>query len=474
MTAKKITLGGVSLSDVKVVALGANREWGLKFCRSVAKHTGEYVEFAEKEALFGGNVFFDATEMMYSKGSVKVDRGNLFFRGSYHSLPIIIEKYLEEVLSGDGEELEISLSKEYDLCDTPKLYTKDELMRVLKLVYDTPDLLIVGDEVDNSRRMPSTMLPEFFAASGEYPSIMGMDLGRCGLLLPTLTDADRHLLSRCVCEIIEYVAKGGIITFGSHFTNPRNDYIRSAARAVQDRGYLGGADSWRELVTEGTELNKLFKNELKLDADFLSALRDNGVPVIWRPLHEMNGGWFWFSPIQGDEFGVVKNAIPDLWKYIYGYFAERGLDNLLWEYSPNNSNGTREGNDVLYSYPGDEFVDLVGLDWYTGGTYEIGGEGKSYEKLMSTGKVTSLCEFGEGSSLQGATVHSQDTLFNCKSFEEIIDRMYGDGYKIAYVMSYAGKTSFIWWPHLDELMASDRILALSDMPALFEKVRENK
>lgn len=478
MTEKKITLGGFALTGgVKVIANGVNREWGLKFCRTVAKLTGDYVEFASEEQLYGGNVFFDATETMYSKGSVKVERGNLFFYGSYHSMPIIIEKYLEKVLLREGEEIEIDLSEEYDLCDTPKLYTKEELMKVLEYVYETNDLVIVGDEVNNNRSVPTSMLIPFAkAAGGEYPGIMGMDLGRCGLRLPTLHDNDRHVISRWICEIVDYVAKGGIITFGSHITNPHKDYERSAASGNQDRGYLGGEDAWRDLMTEGTEINKPFKRELTLDADFLSALRDNGVPVIWRPLHEHNGGWFWFSPIQGEEFGVVKNAISDLWKYIYKYFNdERGLDNLLWEYSPNNSNSVaRPETDVLYSYPGDEYVDLVGLDWYTGGNYEVAGDGKSYEKLMTLGKVTSLCEFGQGGGLQGATPQSQEKLFDCHSFEQILDRMYADGYKIAYVMSYAGKTSFYWWPHLDELMASDRIVGLSKMPALFEKIRNNK
>ena len=473
MTEKKILIAGTELKSFKAVANGANREWALHFCRTVAKMTGIYIELSESEALFGANVMFDATEMMYSKGSVKIERGNIIFRGSYHSLPIIIEKYLEKAIEADGDEIDLTESEEFDLCDTPKLYTKEELMKVLEYVYETPDLLIVGDEVDNSRSMPSSMLRKYFDASGTYPAIMGMDLGRCGLKLPTLPDNERHLLSRCVCEIVDYVAQGGIITFGCHFTNPHKDYERSAAAGNQDRGHIGGADAWKDLVTEGTEINKPFKRELTLDADFLSALRDNGVPVIWRPLHEMNGGWFWFSPIQGEEYGVVKNAIPDLWKYIYNYFTERGLDNLLWEYSPNNSNGANPANDVLYSYPGDEYVDMVGIDWYTVGNYEIGGSGRSYEKIMTLGKVANLAEFGQGGPLHGATRDAQEKLFTCKHVDAILDRMYADGYKIGYAMSYAERNSFVWWPHCDEFMASDRIVDLSGMPALFEKIREN-
>ncbi len=473
MNEKKISICGKDISSFRAVygENDVNREWALCFCRAMAKLGGAYVELSEK-CTGDGNVVFDATGMSYSKGSVTASEGKLSFFGSYHSMPIIIEKYVEEVLSAEGE-VDITETKEYDLCDTPKLYTKEELMKVLEAVYESPDMLIVGDEVNNRRTMPSSMLEDYYNSTGAYPSIAGMDLGRCGLLLPTLKDEHRHLLSRAMCELVDYAAKGGIVTIASHFTNPTKDYEKSAAISQQDRGHIGDESAWRDLITEGTALNKPFKWELSLDADFLCALRDNGLPVIWRPFHELNGGWFWFSPVQGEEYGgdMPADTLPSVWRYMYNYFNERGLDNLLWEYAPNNMNSERAACDVLYSYPGDEYVDMLGLDWYTGGNYEISGTGKSYEKLMSKGKVTNLAEFGPGGSLLGYNKASQERLFSCKHLDEIIDRMYADGYKIGYILSYASKTSFMWWPHNDEFMKADRVLDLSKMPALFEKIR---
>ncbi len=451
---------------------GVASDWALEFCRLAAKKLGVYIERSDKKSN-EGNIIFDATLMSYSKGSVSVANGDLVFTGSYHSLPIIMEKYLDEAASLEGDVIALEGTKEYDLCDTPKIYTKDELMKVLEYVYNTPDLLIVGDEVNNSRRTPSSMLDQYVAETGKYPSILGMDLGRCGLLLPTAKDEHKPIFSKVLCELVDYAAQGGIITIASHFTNPTKDYEKSAAIGQQDRGHLGDENAWHDLITDGTKLNKPFKWELTLDADFLCALRDNGVPVIWRPFHEHNGGWFWFGPVQGEEYGgdMPADTLPSVWRYMYNYFAERGLDNLLWEYAPNCMNSDRAATDVMYSYPGDEYVDMLGLDWYTGGNYEIGGSGKSYEKIMSRGKVTNLAEFGPGGSLLGENKYSQDKLFSCRDVDKIVDRMYEDGYKLGYILSYAWKTSFMWWPHNDEFMASDRVLDLSEMPALFEKIR---
>ena len=61
-----------------------------------------------------------------------------------------------------------------------------------------------------------------------------------------------------------------------------------------------------------------------------------------------------------------------MWIYVYEYFEEEcGLTNLLWEYSPSTSTHM----DVMYLYPGDEYCDMVGIDWYTNGTFEIDQDG---------------------------------------------------------------------------------------------------
>jgi len=75
--------------------------------------------------------------------------------------------------------------------------------------------------------------------------------------------------------------------------------------------------------------------------------------VLWRPFHEMNGGWFWW--------GAKKPAVfIQLWRQMFDYFTiQKKLNNLLWVYAANTGGRTAD------YYPGDGYVDLVGVDAYT-------------------------------------------------------------------------------------------------------------
>ncbi len=85
----------------------------------------------------------------------------------------------------------------------------------------------------------------------------------------------------------------------------------------------------------------------------LKELQEAGVVVLWRPFHEMNGGWFWWGAKEPAKF--IR-----LWRHMFDYFTKtKGLDNLLWVYSPNHGNKTAD------YYAGDQYVDIVGLDAYT-------------------------------------------------------------------------------------------------------------
>ena len=99
--------------------------------------------------------------------------------------------------------------------------------------------------------------------------------------------------------------------------------------------------------------------------DFLESLKDeNGkpVPVIFRPWHENNGSWFWWGQkLCSDE------EFKSLWNLLQDYLVGRGLDNLLWSYSPNlDGNWTTER--FMARYPGNDRVTLIGEDAYQWGT----------------------------------------------------------------------------------------------------------
>jgi hypothetical protein len=84
----------------------------------------------------------------------------------------------------------------------------------------------------------------------------------------------------------------------------------------------------------------------------LEFLRDVHVPVLWRPLHEANGRWFWWGMGGSEPF-------KKLWRMMFENFtAKHHLDNLLWVFSPGAE------TDLADWYPGDAFVDIIGQDHY--------------------------------------------------------------------------------------------------------------
>ena len=115
-------------------------------------------------------------------------------------------------------------------------------------------------------------------------------------------------------------------------------------------------------------------------ADGLQVLQTAGVVVLWRPLHEMNGGWFWWGAQEPKDFVAV-------WRQLFDYFTEvKGLHNLIWVYSPNH------GVNAADYYPGDAYVDLTGIDAYTDDIDPNGIRG--YIGVSTINKPFGFTEFG--------------------------------------------------------------------------------
>jgi hypothetical protein len=91
----------------------------------------------------------------------------------------------------------------------------------------------------------------------------------------------------------------------------------------------------------------------------LRQLRDAGVPVLWRPYHEMNGAWFWWGQKRGDD-GYRK-----LYRMLFARLVRfHHLNNLIWIYGANE---IREGVDGYEPYyPGPDVVDVLATDVYQG------------------------------------------------------------------------------------------------------------
>ncbi|OXA75057.1 mannan endo-1,4-beta-mannosidase [Flavobacterium aquidurense] len=121
-----------------------------------------------------------------------------------------------------------------------------------------------------------------------------------------------------------------------------------------------------------------FNNQLQDAVDILKELK---IPVVVSLFHEMNGNWFWW----GNRAEGGKEAYIKLYQYTVNYIKAR-TDYALFAWSPNYPFDSGNYPGINYS-PGDDFVDVVGVDYYDAGS----SKGKSFESLVHD--VTAVSDF---------------------------------------------------------------------------------
>lgn len=118
--------------------------------------------------------------------------------------------------------------------------------------------------------------------------------------------------------------KGGIVALQYHWMKPGDP----EGSAWVDRPRGSGRLDLAKAITPGTDEHRAVIEDLKVTADYLQQLADARVPVLWRPLHEIDGGWFWWTDPQTPENTAA------LWRLMFDYFVrERQLHNLIWVYN---------------------------------------------------------------------------------------------------------------------------------------------
>ena len=188
-------------------------------------------------------------------------------------------------------------------------------------------------------------------AAGDYPAVMGFDLG--GIELGDEKNLDSVPFTRIREELLAHHRRGGIVTLSWH---PRNPYNGGTAWDNQDTCVVSS-------ILPGGMQHRKFLMWMKQVRNFLATLLDTDgqpVPVIFRPWHENNGAWFWWGSKQ-----CTPREYHALWCMLQDYLISEGFDNLVWSWSPNL--GVAADGAVKY-YPGDDRIDLIGLDAYQWGT----------------------------------------------------------------------------------------------------------
>ncbi|MDR1759734.1 MAG: T9SS type A sorting domain-containing protein [Fibrobacter sp.] len=231
-------------------------------------------------------------------------------------------------------------------------------------------------------------------ASGKSPALLGLDF-IMGTGYNAINSANPNSWYQSYNDMTITLAKeiwkrGGIPAYSWHWKDPMQTvdafYVQgsgdpyttfSISSACTDEN----CTAWN---TNSAEYQAI-AGDIDVVAGYLKELQNEGVAVLWRPVHEASGGWFWW--------GRDKKAKPfvALYNLIFDKLVnEHGLNNLIWVW---NSDGTDSD-----WYPGDEKVDIIGRDFYyypeIKNHASLIGEFDKLKSVFGTSKIITLSENG--------------------------------------------------------------------------------
>ncbi len=250
------------------------------------------------------------------------------------------------------------------------------LMKYLTSIYG--EYTLSGQQADNGTASPELIAIKN-ATGGRQPAILGLDLMNYS---PSF--ASHGAVGKSIEQAIEYDKLGGIVTFCWHWGAP-DKYTKSGALWYRTF-YTDSTDIDLAAIMDGSDEEgyALLLDDIDTIAEQLKVLQDADVPVLFRPLHEASGGWFWWG-------AAGPEACKELWKLLYDRLTNVcGLNNLIWVWNGQSADW----------YPGDEYVDIIGEDIYPGNYVYSSQSGKFSEAVEypdhypETAKIVALSENG--------------------------------------------------------------------------------
>lgn len=224
------------------------------------------------------------------------------------------------------------------------------------MMYGHQDDLMYGHTWRVDQDESEFLRSDVMEVCGKYPAVYGLDLG--GIELGSEQNLDDNYFAAMRASAIAHHQRGGVVTFSWH---PRNPLTAGDAWDVSSKEVVAS-------ILEGGSRHDLFIGWLGRVADYIESFKTSDgqmVPIIFRPWHEHTGSWFWW----GRDLCSVEEY-KALWKMTFDYLSgERGLRNLIWSYSPGAGGVTEEI--YMERWPGDEMVDMIGIDCYQYSTSEV-------------------------------------------------------------------------------------------------------
>jgi len=253
---------------------------------------------------------------------------------------------------------------------------------------------------------------------GSHPALIGFDFALITNKPSAMTVNRSELLLK---RMIETYNRGGVISMCWHTDNPLT-------------GETAWVDTTKAIVNTVKELlpggkaHEAYTDKLKLIAGMAQKAKGADgklVPVIFRPFHEMEGGWFWWGrPYR------TNGEFKSLWRFTVEYLRDTlGVHNFLYAFSTDCKFKTRE--DYLIDYPGDNYVDVLGMDEY----WDFRPDGAN-NPLLAAEKVKVLSDLAqEKNKIAAMTETGLESITDSTFFTKtLLPVLRYQGSKLAYIM----------------------------------------
>ncbi|MFJ8193150.1 glycosyl hydrolase [Streptomyces sp. NPDC096094] len=233
--------------------------------------------------------------------------------------------------------------------------------------------IVSGQHNKEPASAPGQYTQQVKDVTGQYPGLWGGDL------MFNATDVANR--QRVVDQARTEWANGSLVTLTWHVCPPTGG--SSCAFEGGVKSSISNAQ-FSQIITEGSALNNAWKRRLDEVVPYLQQLKNAGVPVLFRPLHEMNESWNWWGNRPG------ANGSARLYQITRDYLAgAKGLDNLIWVWNVQDNPAGGWSN----YYPGNQYVDVVSLDvWYK--NHPSSADYQQMQSIAGT-KPMALAEMGK-------------------------------------------------------------------------------
>jgi len=259
-----------------------------------------------------------------------------------------------------------------------------------------------------------------------------------------------------VTEVVNWHKQGGVVGIMWHWnvrTNNGRDYTCTPGTGDNQTSF----DVRKIFEPESAEYKQMMK-DIDQIASYLKLLKLRKIPVLWRPLHEAGGMWFWW--------GMDAEACKELWRVMYHRFQEAGLDNLIWVWT-SAAAWNKPYSDGYHWYPGDEYVDIVGIDIYNNtSTYDINTRCYKFLRKYSPDKMVALTEFGNVAKISAQWRAGSKWLFFMPWYDYERTK---DPSSAAFKSTDHGSANAEWWA---DAFACDFVLTRDDFRELRTSIRD--